>query len=212
MAAWILGQYREESADGVALFATCLECCQVRLLHDAAQSDWDEIVELIIALGYDGNFRDEMTCATPLDCAMQNGSYRALDALLEAGAATDIANQAQDLGDGQFTPLLAAVKKRNLKAVSLLLAAGANANDREEPSGLTALHLAANTGQVEVVRKRLESGSEVDAGHSLGTPLHFAAAGGSDEAVELLINVRIMSSHLMHIMEEFLLYGKTMGY
>jgi ankyrin repeat protein len=56
--------------------------------------------------------------------------------------------------------------------------------------GFTALHLAAYFGRVEVVRRLLAAGAEVEAVARNATrvrPLHSAVAGGSDAVVEALL-------------------------
>ncbi|KAL8657258.1 MAG: hypothetical protein Q9226_002093 [Calogaya cf. arnoldii] len=73
----------------------------------------------------------------------------------------------------------------------VLLNAGANVNavsDTQPPVGLTALHLAAKTGSVEIVKLLHEANAEMDTRNSTGhTPLHQAALTGCQDTIKLLL-------------------------
>ncbi|HQU09208.1 MAG TPA: ankyrin repeat domain-containing protein [Opitutales bacterium] len=74
----------------------------------------------------------------------------------------------------------------SLNHVEAWFAAGGWANARY--SGLSALHLAANKGEAEAVRRLLNAGSVVDPRDSAGfTPMHYAAHKGFIAIVRLLL-------------------------
>ena len=73
--------------------------------------------------------------------------------------------------------------------VKLLLDAGLPVDRPKPHDGITALHLAASSGNVEVARLLLAKGAEVHMPSQDGrTPLHFAAGGLSIEVLALLLD------------------------
>ena len=85
------------------------------------------------------------------------------------------------------TLLLETVLLDDSAAVRVVLAEGADANERDA-DGTTALHHAARIGALEVAELLLAAGAEVDARTRYGvTPLALAAASGSPELLTRLI-------------------------
>ena len=70
----------------------------------------------------------------------------------------------------------------NLPTVKTLIEAGANLHQKTKDSiGLTPIHLAAQSGKIEIVRFLVRSGAEVDAKDNLGkTPLKYATSNCDD--------------------------------
>jgi hypothetical protein len=106
-----------------------------------------------------------------LRSAVLHGEFLAANALIRRGAPVDL-------------PVAAALG-RTADAARLL--AGASREDRH-----LALSVAADFGQVEVVRLLLDAGEDPDrynpvGGHSHTTPLHQAAGAGHDQVVRLLV-------------------------
>jgi ankyrin repeat protein len=84
--------------------------------------------------------------------------------------------------------LLAYVWRDNQKAAERLLALGADVK-LVDADGDTALHGAAETGNVEIIRLLLDKGADVNAKNKEGgTPLMWAAVFGNDEAARLLLS------------------------
>ena len=72
--------------------------------------------------------------------------------------------------------------------MQVLLDAGADVNQKEPGYNRTALHLAAQRGQTEVVRLLLDRGADISARENDNeTPLYYATGGGSLETVKLLV-------------------------
>jgi ankyrin repeat protein len=85
-------------------------------------------------------------------------------------------------------PLLDAVKSGDVAAVRSLLERGADPNVAQG-DGLTALHLAAQDGKLEIARVLLGAKAAVSARTRIGgyTPLHLAAGGGHTDLVGALL-------------------------
>lgn len=91
--------------------------------------------------------------------------------------------------DTTHTPLLAAVRARDIARVRRLLDAGARPDVREASTGLTALMIAAGQGDADTVAALVAAGADVltaDTGAG-ATALHKACQGGSVEVVRILV-------------------------
>ena len=86
-------------------------------------------------------------------------------------------------------PLLMAVLEFNEKKVKDLIDAGADVNKIDERYGCTALHLAAQEGQLEIVKLLRRSGAKIYAEHSRKEPIVFAAVmSGSTNVLKFLLD------------------------
>ena len=85
-------------------------------------------------------------------------------------------------------PLIEAVRRGDVAAVRTLLRDGADPS-AAQGDGLTALHVAAETGNLEITRLLIAGKADVQAKSRLGgyTPLHLAAGGGHAEVVRALV-------------------------
>lgn len=104
-------------------------------------------------------------------------------ALLGLVIVTFAQTQAVDSG----TMIDAAIRS-DLEAVRDLLRQGADVN-QALGDGMTALHLAAEAGDLEMARLLIYAGADLNAGTRIGayTPLHFASREGNAEMVEVLL-------------------------
>ena len=86
------------------------------------------------------------------------------------------------------SPLLDATKRGDVAGVRSLLAEGADPNVAQG-DGLTALHLAAQEGSLEIAEILLGAGAMVEAQTRIGgyTPLHLASQGAHDLVVSALL-------------------------
>jgi ankyrin repeat protein len=113
-----------------------------------------------------------------------------LTGLLLAGAllAGATPSYAQAVGKGG-AELLEAARAGDATAVRTLLRSGADPN-AARGDGLTALHLAAESGHLEVVRALVDAKANVEAKSRIGgyTPLHLAATGAYAEVVRALLD------------------------
>jgi uncharacterized protein len=81
-------------------------------------------------------------------------------------------------------PIVAAVKKGNIRKVRQLLETGVCVESRDE-AGQNLLILAVHTGERNLVRLLLEYGADPDSDY--GNPLHFAATNGNIGMIALLL-------------------------
>ena len=151
------------------------------LISAAARGELD-VVNLLLSRGANVNIKD-------------NRGYTALAHALEARypeveeALLNSPKLDPNVGGLLERPiLLAYVWRDNKKATERLLALGANVNLRDK-DGDTALHGAAETGNVEIMRMLLDKGASPDTRNNQGgTPLMWAAVFGNDDAARLLLS------------------------
>ena len=151
------------------------------LIAAAARGELD-IVNLLLSRGVDVNVKD-------------NRGYTALAHALEARYSEveeALLNRPElnpNVGGLLGRPvLLAYVWRDNKKATERLLALGADVK-LQDKDGDTALHGAAETGNVEIMRMLLDKGADPNAKNKQGgTPLMWAAVFGNDDAVRLLLS------------------------
>jgi ankyrin repeat protein len=88
-------------------------------------------------------------------------------------------------------PLLDAVKRNDVATVRSLLQSRKDPNTAQ-PDGLTALHLAAELGHIEIAKHLVDAGATVNASTPLEgyTPLHLAAGSARTEMVAFLLFAR----------------------
>ena len=119
---------------------------------------------------------------TPLHLASFFGNKGCADALLEHGA--DV--HARSRNSMQNLPLHAAAAGRQPAVVAALLAAGADANARQN-GGFTPLHSAAQNGDVETATLLLDRGAApLSRADNNQTPLDLALTRGHQAIVDLL--------------------------
>jgi len=147
-----------------------------------AQWDLGNLVRCALAAGASANARWGDNDTPVLCVAAQEGSARALKALLTGGADVRLTDK-----EG-MTALHWAAQKGNAPCVPLLLEAGAPL-EAVNVKGRTALAVAANEGQSQVVALLLERGAEANT-VTLGpanTPLMTAVMGKHLRCAELLL-------------------------
>ena len=83
-------------------------------------------------------------------------------------------------------PLHDAVKKGDVEQVTLLIAAGEDANEIDRRFG-SPLHLAAIWGDADIATLLIAAGADVSVEHRFGQPLYSAARVGNLEVVKILI-------------------------
>ena len=120
---------------------------------------------------------------TPLSIAVTLGQTEIVRLLLVNKADAN----SVDNDDSDMTPLNNAVADGNINITRLLVSYGANIN-RKDIDGLTALHLAAAAGKVEIVKVLLQNNTaDINAKTNKGyTPLRIAMNNGYSDVIELI--------------------------
>lgn len=157
-------------------------CCG---LHIAAEKNYVDVVDALLAAGVDVNIRSEKQKLTPLISAACCGSLEAVEALLKSKA--DI-NAQSSTGN---TALMLAIDRGKIDVALTLIKSGANLEIKGQ-KGWTALHNAASGGDKgykEVAEALIKHNASVDAlSETLLTPLHEAAGKSLVDLVRLLVD------------------------
>ncbi|MFS7931674.1 putative protein kinase TKL-Pl-1 family transcription factor C2H2 family [Helianthus anomalus] len=131
---------------------------------------------------------------TPLHLCVSTWNVAVVKRWIEVASSEDIAD-AIDVPSPVGTALsMAAALKKDHEAsgrelVQILLAAGADATAQDTQHGRTALHTAAMTNDVELVKIILDAGVDVNIRNVQNTiPLHVALARGSKSCVGMLLS------------------------
>ena len=161
------GEAFDAEADQVAFFR-------------AVQIDDDRTVKTVLARGLDPNLHDPQRGETGLIIAMRNDAMRVATLLLaQPGLKID-----EQSPNGNTALMMAALQK-NKPAVLAMLERGAQVNR----PGWTALHYAAASGDLDIMKLLLERHAYIDAASPTGTtPLMLAAREGQEDAVQLLLD------------------------
>ena len=151
------------------------------LIAAAARGELD-VVNILLSRGVNVNVKDNRGY-TALAHAIEARYPEVEEALLNR---PDLDPNVGGLLDRPI--LLAYVWRDNKKATERLLTLGANVNLRDA-DGDTALHGAAESGNVEIMRLLLDKGADPNTRNKEGgTPLMWAAVFGNDEAARLLLS------------------------
>ena len=161
-----------------------------------------DFVQECIKKGMDINARAQIAGATPLDASIYGGHLHIFDYLISKGA------DVNGIGYADHTVLMAAVNQGYTEIVKVLLEKGADPNLPSPSTGETPLHSAALRGfeenSTENLKLLLQAGANPNVKNKVNvltqslaggttpvigeTPLHWAAAFGSQEMIELLLN------------------------
>jgi ankyrin repeat protein len=141
-------------------------------------------VSLLLARGAVATFRSPGGNDAATAAASYRGSTEAIRALLDAGASTEPPEQV----NARQSPLLLASMSCYLDTVSLLLARGASANPRPNPSGNSPISEAITFGRTDVVRTLIRAGAKTGLVERTGVNLlHWATITNRAEVIPELV-------------------------
>lgn len=144
------------------------------------------MVEILLKAGADPNLADARFRQTPLFLAIERGHESLVQYLILHGADTDLRDE-----QGR-TPLIWAVIHRNPGIISAILTKKPDVNQREKQLGMTALSIAAMSGNRMVSQWLLEAGADPLIRDNQGrNALDWAVMSDSGEMVETIINARL---------------------
>lgn len=151
------------------------------LINAAARGELD-VVNTLVSRGVDINVKDK-NGYTALSHAIDAMHDEIEEALLNRPELDPNCR-----GKNNRPALMAYVWRDNKDRVEKLLARGADVTIQDN-DGDTALHGAAQTGNVEIMRVLLDKGANVNAKNKQGgTPLMWTAVYGNDDAARLLLS------------------------
>ncbi|XP_011303709.1 nuclear factor NF-kappa-B p100 subunit isoform X2 [Fopius arisanus] len=119
-------------------------------LHYAVILNQPDIVRALLLLGADPNACDSHGCFALHEAVKKPENWECVDALIQGNVKIE---QHDDAG---WTALQVAAESGSLRAIDLLVKAGADVNKSERSYGRTALHIAVEGGHIDVVRYFLE--------------------------------------------------------
>jgi ankyrin repeat protein len=175
-------------------------------LMAAARTGRVDAVKVLLARGVDVNAKEQSRGQTALMWAVAQRHPDVARALIENGAdirlrtrvSTAVVNRggpngtiadAPFVGDvqrGGSTALLFAARQGDLESVKLLLAAGADVNEKA-PDGYSVMLLASHSGHGAVAAFLLENGADPNAADAGFTTLHTAVLTGDSDLVKALL-------------------------
>src|SRR5688572_28433866 len=151
------------------------------LISAAARGDL-QVANALLSRGADPNVKDKRGY-TALSHAIEAMYEEVIDTLLNHPNL-----EPNSRGLNGRPALVAFVWRDQKERVEKLLARGADVNVQDN-DGDTALHGAAQTGNVEVIRMLLDKGANLNTKNKQGgTPLMWAAVYGNEDAVRLLLS------------------------
>ncbi len=146
-------------------------------LHHAVQREYEKLADLLMAKGADPNPAND-NGNTPLDTALVSGKPGIV--LLVAGYGGRLSRNPENLVEAAMVGDTGGMKA--------FIAAG-NKVDMKDKQDLTALHFAANNGNIKAAALLVENKADVNSWCcNLGTPLHVAALRDHRDVAEILIS------------------------
>lgn len=141
-------------------------------LSVAVGNEYDQLAVFLIQAGADVEYRNAGG-QTPLQVAASKGNAQMARALMEFGA--NVNNNDEE----GFTPLMNAVLAGSFGAVSVILSYDPELNKQTSKHRMTALHIAAELGYVDIVELLLEEAAQQTLENSAGlTAYQLAEQGG----------------------------------
>ncbi|CAH0550139.1 unnamed protein product [Brassicogethes aeneus] len=151
-------------------------------LHLAAAHGELDLVNTLLAEGFDINSQTKHKRLMPLDFAIQENRLEIVKFLIAHGA--DVNHK---IIKG-FTPLSFASQQGCLDIVNTLIDNGADLNTKTDELN-TPLHIAAQNGHLNIVNVFIEKGLDINAANNDRlTPLHLAVQSGNLKVIKALIS------------------------
>lgn len=175
--------------DTAAMYVADHETGEAALLYLSRNGKIDQ-VRLLLDLGCDPDSRSkkgEFEGWTALTLALLKKHSAVAVLLLDKGADPKLSVKSSDWG--KWSPLMMAARGGDLLVLDRILKAGADPDKRTRKNRTTALMMAAEAGQADVVRVLLDNGANPRKKDKNGwTPLFYAAKAASFACIQLLVD------------------------
>lgn len=157
---------------------------QETYLHKAVRLKSREIIQELLKLGADIHSDTNRLKITPLILAINIGDPNVVEALLSTeGTVTEI-----DFPTGGYLPLTTAVKNANSKIVTILIKHGANIDEVDRQTNKTALMLAIENQDEEVLNSLLSNNDVLNSKNADGdTVIHILIQQHENQKLTFLI-------------------------
>jgi ankyrin repeat protein len=184
-----------------------------------------EMVKALLEIGANPNVTDRSSYLSPLHniCRARPLDLETIRVLVHTDAEVDAADSTGRTPMSYLPDNRIGEENETLKAIELLVEAGADPSVLLEGSGMSPLHLACVSGSTQLVKKLLQSGAKCDAlDFSHATPLHYLCSrpddskstqvGAKVECIEILLRAGANPNHLTKSRETAIELAEKVGF
>jgi ankyrin repeat protein len=184
-----------------------------------------ETIKALLDVGANPNVRDSLSRLSPLHniCRAQPLNPEIIRVLINKGAQVDAMDSTGKTPMSYLHDNRIEEEKETLKAIELLVEAGADPSVLLEGNGMSPMHLACISGFPQLVKKLLQSGAKCDAlDFSHSTPLHYLCSqpddsnstqvGAKVECIEILLRAGANTNHLTKSRETAIELAEKVGF
>ncbi len=157
-------------------------------LHAAADKGGCQIVKKLITAGADIAATKKGGCWIPLHTAAEKGYAAIVEVLVTEAKRAGVIDYVNTLDRRGFTPVYLASENNREEVVDVLIAHKGKVNLAAD-DGWSPLHVAADKGGCQIVKKLVTAGADIAATKKGGCwiPLHAAAEKGHADIIEVLV-------------------------
>ena len=158
--------------------------CNETLLTACRQGHREIVDAVLVGMKIGINLADGLA----LDIVSATGDYSILNSLLSFSSRNP--EKGYNISEGSFKLLQMACLKSHFASIDELLAWGVSPDIKDEETGKTVLHVAAERGEAEIVTRLIRTTSDINMSSLFSgeTALHYASSNGHVGAVNVIIH------------------------